>query len=283
MSRSISVAGVQMEVVPGNNNLAKIETYLQRLKKEFPAIELVLFSELCLCGNDPQYAMPLSSQVTRQLCSLAKENRVWLIPGSFYELTPTGIYNTAIVINPEGEVVSRFRKLFPWRPAEVCLAGNEFCVFEIPGRAKIGLCICYDQWFPEVTRQLTWMGAEIVLCPTMTATADRPQELILSQANAIANQLYFLNINGLGHGGNGQSLIVDPEGKIITQAGTQETILTAQLDMELVKTIREFGTLGECQVLKSFRECETTFPIYSQGIETGVGFSRLGAIEKKKN
>lgn len=57
--------------------------------------------------------------------------------------------------------------------------GNEFSIFEIPGLGCVGLNICYDIWFPEVTRQLTWMGAEVIVNLVRTTTPDRKQELVL--------------------------------------------------------------------------------------------------------
>jgi predicted amidohydrolase len=94
--------------------------------------------------------------------------------------------------------------------------GEEFCVFDIPGKGRCGLCICYDQWFPEVVRSLTWMGAEVIFCPTATYTSDRSLELVLAQANAGVNQVYFLNVNGVGGGGIGQSIFVDAEGRVLS-------------------------------------------------------------------
>jgi deaminated glutathione amidase len=283
MLRTFGIAGVQMEVLAGEGNIANIEKRLIQIHQETPWVELVLFSELCVFGNHPKYAEPVPGKTTDILCSLAQQYGLWLVPGSINEQTENGIFNTAVVINPKGEIVTRYQKMYPWRPAEKCVSGDKFCVFDIPGRARIGLCICYDQWFPEVARQLTWMGAEVILCPTMTSTPDRPQELIVSQANAIANQLYFVNINGLGHGGNGQSIIVDPEGNIIAQESDQEGILTVKMDLDKVADVRENGTMGASQVLKSFRDGDVSFPVYSQGIMTGEGFKGLGSIEKKKN
>ncbi len=108
----------------------------------------------------------------------------WLLPGSLYELDGDVIYNTAVVISPEGEIVAKYRKMFPWLPYEAgTAAGNEFCVFDIPDVGRFGLMICYDMWFPEVTRTLVWMGAEVILQPTMTPTSDREVELVMAQAS----------------------------------------------------------------------------------------------------
>ena len=91
---------------------------------------------------------------------------------------------------------------------------REFCVFDIPEVGRFGLCICYDAWFPETVRTLAWMGAEVILHPTMTPTADRPLELVINQANAIFNQCYFVDVNGVGPWGGGRSMIVDPDGRV---------------------------------------------------------------------
>ncbi len=282
MTRTLGFAGVQMEVLSGEGNLDRIEARLDVIKRDYPWVGLVLFSELCLFGKDTVWAESVPGKTTDKLCQLARKFNVWLAPGSLYEQAPGGVYNTAPVINPEGEIAAKYCKMFPWRPFERSLPGREFCVFDIPGLTRIGLCTCYDQWFPEVVRQLTWMGAEIILNPVMTTTSDRPLELILSQANGITNQLYFLSVNGLGEGGNGRSILVDPEGRVIAQANQEEAILTAKLDLDLVVRVRENGTLGLCQVLKSFRDGGIDFPVYSQGPGTGEGFKDLGPLGDTK-
>jgi predicted amidohydrolase len=278
MTNALGFAGVQMEVVPGDRNIGRMADYLEAIQRDCPWVELVLFSEMCVFGSDPRWAQRIPGEATERLCRLARQFQLWLVPGSLCEPGPGGFFNSAPVINPQGDIVAVYRKIYPWRPRETSLAGREFCVFDIPGRGRLGLCICYDQWFPEMTRQLVWMGAEIILNPVMTTTADRPLELVLSQANAIFNQVYFLSINGLGHGGNGRSILVDPEGGVIATAGEQEATLTARLDLQRVARVREKGTVGECQVLKSFRDGGVSFPVYAQGAAAGEGLKGLGPI-----
>ena len=92
---------------------------------------------------------------------------VWLVPGSVFERADDGpIHNTAVVFSPDGELVARYRKVFPWQPHEECAPGDGFVTFDIPDVGRIGLAICYDGNFPETFRQLAWMGAEVVLQPT---------------------------------------------------------------------------------------------------------------------
>ena len=105
---------------------------------------------------------------------MAREAGVWLVAGSVYERSSSGrIHNTVPVLSPEGELVARYRKVFPWQPHESSEAGGEFVTFEIPEVGRVGLAVCYDGAFPETFRQLAWMGAEVVIQPTLTTTSDR--------------------------------------------------------------------------------------------------------------
>jgi len=283
MSRILGFAGIQMEVVPGEGNLERMSEMLEQTRRRHPWVELVVFSELCVFGNHSRWAQPVPGDATRRLCDLARRNNVWLVPGSLSEKTGVGVFNTSPVINPKGEIVASYRKMYPWRPRESCLPGSEFCVFDLPAIGRVGLTICYDQWFPEVIRQLTWMGAELILNPTMTTTADRKLELILARANAVTNQLYVASINGLGHGGNGHSILVDPEGRVLQQAAEGEKILAARLVLDRVRKVREKGTLGVCQVLKSYRDGGFRFPVYEKGAAAGDGFRDLASITGDEN
>ena len=189
------------------------------------------------------------------------------------------LYNTAVVISPDGDIVAKYRKMFPWLPYEAGItAGDQFCVFDIPNVGRFGLCICYDMWFPEVSRTLAWMGAEVIIQPTLTPTSDRPLELIMAQANALFNQCYFLSMNGVGLWGGGRSTIIDPDGRILQQAGTNQTFLTEMLDLDHTTRTREYGTLGLAQTLKQLRDSGQKFPIYgNHGLAEG-GFAGLGEL-----
>src|SRR5947208_2605939 len=83
-------------------------------------------------------------------------------------------------------------------------------VDNVPEVGRVGLSICYDMGFPETSRTLAAMGAEVILHPTMTDTIDREVELTVARATAAMNQCYFFDINGVGGGGVGRSIIVGP-------------------------------------------------------------------------
>ena len=129
---------------------------------------------------------------------------------------------------------------------------------------KIGLMICYDLWFPEVARDLADLGAEVLLVPTMTTTGDRSQEQIISQATAITQQAYVVSCNGVGFGGVGGSLIVDPDGNILQQSGGSPFVQTAILDFERVAMLRDKGVAGISHPWKDFRKNKQTFNVYNK-------------------
>src|SRR3712207_1248999 len=92
------------------------------------------------------------------------------------------------------------------------------------------------------------MGAEAVVQPTLTTTSDRPAELILAQANAIANQLFVINVNAPGPAAVGDSLIVDPEGIVRVRAGQGDELMTAVIDLDDVERVRRHGLAGVSRI-----------------------------------
>ncbi len=156
------------------------------------------------------------------------------------------------MFNPEGDLIAAYRKMYPWRPHEKTASGTQTITFNIQDVGIVGLCICYDLWFPEVIRDLVWKGAEIILIPTLTGTQDRQQELILCQASAAVNQCYIVSVNGLKPGGKGRSVIVDPEGQIMQQADQLPENMIAMLDLERVAQVREYDTSGVSRALCSY-------------------------------
>jgi len=155
--------------------------------------------------------------------------------------------------------------VFPWRPTEPFDPGDRFVTFDLPGKGRIGLSICYDAWFPEATRQLAWQGADLVLNIVKTTTPDRAQELVLARANAIVNQLFMLSLNCAAPVGRGLSLLVGPQGEIIEacdQAGPGH--IRARIDLAQAGEVRRNGTCGENRMWLQFRpgEPRIALPVY---------------------
>lgn len=233
-----------------------------------PHSKLLVFPELHLFGDeDPDLqrtdmlqasAEPLDGPRVKELQQLAKDLNIWLVPGSVCERGPEGqLFNTQLVLSPEGELAGYYRKIFPWRPFEPYDPGDKFTTVDLPGIGRVGLNICYDAWYPEVSRQLAWMGAEVILNVVKTTTPDRRQELILAKANAIVNQVFMVSVNCAGPTGQGRSIIVDPEGNTLAEApDAQPQLLTAELDLAAVDRVRTHGTENLNRPWSQFREGE---------------------------
>jgi len=279
------IAGVQMNVVAFEDNVERMHNYLRHIRARFPWVRMVLFSELAPLGPRHE-AEPLPGPTEERLCALARDSGLWLIPGSIFEKAagPAGdvVYNTTSVINPQGEVIRRFRKLFPFRPYERDVAGgSDFCVFDVPEIGRFGVSICYDMWFPETTRTLVAMGAEVILHPTMTDTIDRDVELAIARASAVTNQVYFFDVNGVGDGGPGRSIICDPSGYVLHQAAAGAEIMPIDVDLAKLRLEREHGLRSNLgQPLKSFRDRDVDFDVYLKGGTADAYLQSLGPLVK---
>ncbi len=275
-----AIAGIQMHVAALHSNTEAMRHRLDVLMARFPWTQMVLFSELAPFGPLHTYAQPFPNDVLREFQEDARRHGVWLIPGSMFEKAEDGkIYNTAVVINPQGEIVTRYRKMFPFKPYEADIAsGTEFCVFDVPGVGRFGLSICYDIWFPETTRQLTSQGVEVLLNPVLTGTTDRDAELAIARATAAQFQCYVFAVNGLAAGGVGKSIVVDPSAMVLHQSGGQEDMFPIEIDLDMVRRQRETGLKGLGQVLKSFRDREADFPVYDRNSGADAYLHTLGPL-----
>jgi predicted amidohydrolase len=278
---TLGIAGLQLDLERGNN-LARIADEVAAAKRRLPWVEVMVLSELSAYGADTRHAEPEGGAAEREYCRIARENQVWLVAGSIFQQRGAEIFNVCPVIDPSGAVVARYSKLFPFCPYEAGVtAGGGFCVFDLPGVARIGVAICFDVWFPEVTRTLAWMGAEVVVCPTLTNTIDRDVELALVRGTAAANQLYFMNINGAGRLAFGRSVVCGPGGEVIHQSGEGREIVAFEFDLDYVRRVRERGWNGLSQTLKSFRDSTTVFPPYQPGARSAA-LDALGPLQLPK-
>ena len=255
-----SIAGMQLDLA-SQNNLYRIEKEINQLVVRFPWIDMIVLGELATYGPNPANASTIPSEAEIIFCNLARKHQIWLVPGTWFEKNVDNkVHNTCLAINPQGEVVARYHKMYPFLPYEKGVsAGNECVVFDVPNVGRFGLSICYDQWFPETTRALTTMGAEIIIHPTMTNTIDRDAELAISRASALINQCYFFSVNVAGDLGNGRSIVVNPNGEVIHECGENKEIFPVVVDLDLVKHVREYGMHGLGQPLKSFVNTTTIF------------------------
>ena len=281
-SSSFGVAGLQTAYSPGDN-IDQLLAEIASVAKRFPWVSMVVAGELCGFGANREFAECMPGDTEARLCRAAAEHTLWIIPGSLYEKRDGVIFNTMPVINPQGEVIARYRKIFPFYPYERGIEpGNEFVVFDVPDVGRFGLSICYDMWFPETTRSLVSLGAEVILHPTMTNTIDRDPEIAIARASALVNQCYFVDINVAGNLGVGQSVICGPGGEVIYQAGVGREIIAFEVDFTYLRRCRERGWHGLGQPLKSFRDNRVVYPAYAAARAPSKSLEGLGSLDLPK-
>lgn len=267
MGRFLNVGIIQMPVSSDTAvNLKYIEDKVADLMSGYHKPELVLGVECIECFTPESIPGPM----TEYFGKIAKKYGIYFIPGTMFEKSedlPEGIcYNSAPVFNPKGELVDVYRKMAPWRPAEeLTMPGNKYVVFDIPEKqTKVGVQICYDLNFPEISRNETLMGAEVLVKLTMD-----PQELYglnkyVHYARALENQAYLVSTNGVGHFGSthlyGNSLVIDPQGQMLWEAGQEACVATVTLDLDLVKRCREYGTMFLDHYIQHLRDYNFPMP-----------------------
>ncbi|EED36284.1 carbon-nitrogen hydrolase [Luminiphilus syltensis NOR5-1B] len=275
----IGIAGLQLEAINGDNT-DSIEAEIDAVARRYQWVDMVVLGELNALGSNLKFAQPMpGGEFEARFSEIAKRHGIWLIPGSIMEKSGGQYFNTAPVINPDGEVIARYRKQFPWLPYENGVTpGTEAVVFDVPGVGRFGVSICYDMWFPETLRALSCMGAEVIIHPTLTSTIDREVEQCMVRAHAASHQCYFFDVNVAGPLGVGQSIVAGPGGEVIHCAGRDREIIPLRLDLSYVRDVRANGWHGLGQPLKSFRDSTVPFPCYEKSYSSPA-LDALGPIK----
>ena len=219
-------------------------------------------------AEEADAAEDLDGPSLTHMTSLAKELRIHLLAGSITERVPGQIrnYNASVLIGPDGSRLAMYRKIhlfdidLPGRvtikESDTKLSGEEIVCADTP-LGKIGLTICYDLRFPELYRRLTTKGAQIVTVPSaFTFPTGEAHWEVLIRCRAIENQVYVIapgqfgpNVHGFADYGN--SMIVDPWGRVMARAGDHEGIAMAELDLDyLARVRREMPCLDHAQLLR---------------------------------
>lgn len=279
--KPFAIAGMQLDLSAVHENVTLMGQKLDVLMNVYPWVQMVVFSELAAYGPLAVHAKPLPNATEDAFREWARRYGIWLVPGSMFEQDGDKIYNTATVIDPAGEIVGRYRKLFPFRPYEEDVeSGTEFLVWDVPDVGRFAVSICYDLWFPETARTVAAMGAEVILHPTLTGTIDRDVELAIVRATAAQNQCFIFGINGFGDCGNGRSIIVGPAGEVLYEGQSASEMIPFEIDLERVRRSREVGLRGLGQQLKSFRERSVDFAVYGPEGRNWPYLHSLGPLQK---
>jgi predicted amidohydrolase len=223
----------------------RIERVLGLLGETLPQADIAVLPELWVCGAFDlplarRVAAPLDAPVIQRIQAMAAQADTWVHAGSYAEQLPDGrTFNTAVLIGPDGEIVATYRKrhLFGFATGERTLMsfGDGLVVAETPLGAT-GLATCYDLRFPEMFRELVDTGAETFLLASGWPTPRIEHWRVLARARAIEDLAWVVACNGVGsHAGitlGGHSLVVDPQGTVIAEAGDDETVILADVEPE---------------------------------------------------
>lgn len=217
--------------------------------------KLVVLPEMfACCGRWPvmlEQAEPVPGPTSRALAELARRHAIVLVAGSFCEQAsvPGRAYNACLVLGPDGALLAHYRKIHlfdvalegqpAFRESDWLLPGEAVVVADTP-LGKLGIAICYDLRFGGLFERLGGAGAEVLCVPAaFTATTGRDHWELLVRARAVEQQAYVVAANQVGRHSEtwttyGHSLIVDPWGRVLADAGDEEGIVVAEIDAERI-------------------------------------------------
>lgn len=255
----MKVAAIQLNSKDNKQiNLEKIEKYI--LEAVANGAEFISLPEYCnFMGADDEKVknaelIPGGPTATL-LANLAKEHNIFVHVGSIIEkYNDEKSYNTSFVINPDGEILNKYRKIHlfdieingvsSYKESSKIKGGDKPVMVDLPF-GKAGLSICYDLRFPELYRNYALNEAKILLIPAaFTRYTGMLHWEVLLRARAIENQCYVIaagqfGTNQPGKECYGNSLIIDPWGTVVARASEGEGIIFAEIKDELVNSARE--------------------------------------------
>ncbi|QEV19157.1 carbon-nitrogen family hydrolase [Streptomyces alboniger] len=237
---------------PVNSRRSRVASLVREVSAR-DGSDLVVLPELWTTGafayeSFAEEAEPLEGPTYEAMAKAASDAGVWLHAGSVPERAASdgALYNTSLVFSPEGELAAAYRKIhrfgFDKGEAVLMAAGSQLVTVRTPA-TTLGLATCYDLRFPELFRGLVDAGAEMFVVPAGWPERRREHWRLLARARAVEDQVYVL---ACGTGGThagvpqaGHSVVVDPWGEVLAEAGDGEEVLTVDLDPAKVAATRE--------------------------------------------
>src|SRR5579859_2724 len=244
----LTVSLAQMNIRAGNprQNWETFQELTNEAKRR--GSDLVVFPELWDNGYALDKAQSVASQLNgglfAQVAALSRSVGIHII-GSMLEKRGVGVYNSAVLFSPERGVLGAYRKIHLFsglNEPQYLSAGEAPLTLDAPwGRTSVA--ICYDLRFPELLRRYAVEGSKVLLLPSQWPAARINHWRALVQARAIEDQFFMVACNGVGeHNGTvfgGHSMVVDPWGELVAEAGSDEAMLTAKIDLAKVDEIRQ--------------------------------------------
>jgi omega-amidase len=247
-ARTLTVSLAQMDVRLGRpaDNLATMQAMVAEAGSR--GSDVVVLPELWSTGYDlanaEKYVTAVGQGMFAEMAAAARQNSVAVIGSCLARLGPGQFGNTAACFRPDGQLAAAYSKihLFGLMDEDQYLWPGSSPEVVALDWGTAGLAICYDLRFPELFRSYALAGVEIVFLPAEWPRPRLAHWLTLLQARAIENQVYMVACNRVGQSGDydffGHSAIVDPWGEIVIEGETEETVLTAEIDLDLVSEVR---------------------------------------------
>jgi omega-amidase len=258
----VNVVALQFDIAWENKpaNFEKVRRLLANASPE-PG-SLVALPEMFATGfsmNTDAIAEPYGGETEQFLAGVAKDFKVWLVGGAAMRRREGRARNKALVFSPAGELIAFYAKMKPFTPggeSEHYLAGERPVAFRWY-ECAVSPFICYDLRFPEIFRECVGTHRPELFAVIANWPEKRIQHWVrLLQARAIENQAYVVGVNRIGRDPyyvyNGRSLIVDPQGEVVADAGDREGCISAKLDLANLRKYRE--GLPFLADLRNFRE-----------------------------
>ncbi|MBS7655856.1 carbon-nitrogen hydrolase family protein [Candidatus Bathyarchaeota archaeon] len=237
----VAAAQINPILMDIKGNLNKIEYFAEKAVKEESA-KLIVFPECALTGyvfsnikEVKKIAESIPGSSTKRLEEICKRLKCWLIVG-LVEKSYKYYYNAALLISPNG-VEYKYRKAhLPYLGLDRFINKGNMSIQPVnTSIGKLGLAICYDIFFPEVTRVLALMGAELLAIPANWAEGVEFYTDYLIQARAIENHINIIAVNRVGEEKEfkfyGKSMIIDCSGKVLAKSDGKEEVIVAEVDL----------------------------------------------------
>lgn len=254
MTTELTIALGQMDVPPGQaeRNLARARALAAQAREA--GADLMLLPELWLHGYDleraAEWAAPLGEGGFAEMAAMAREFGLYLC-GSLLEQHEDGVSNTAVLYAPDGSLLGAYRKIHLFRLMNEprYLAPGDRAVLCSTPWGPVGVIICYDLRFPELSRALAVAGARLLLVPAQWPVRRLEAWLLLARARAVENELFVAACNRVGVDGDavfpGHSMVVDPWGRALVEGDDQEGLLVARADLREIQKARRYLTVFE--------------------------------------
>lgn len=280
----VGVVQLQLPVVKTPDDLAaqtaRIVEMVGKARRNLGTMDLVVFPEYSLHGlsmdTNPDIMCTMDGPEVAAFKAACVDHKIW---GCFsiMELNPGGMpYNSGIIIDDAGEVQLYYRKMHPWVPVEPWEPGDQgIPVCDGPNGSKLGLIICHDGMFPEMSREAAYKGAEIMIRTAGYTAPIRDSWRFTNQSNAFCNLMATVNVCMCGSDGSfdsmGEGMICNFDGAVIAHGttGRVDEIISAELRPDLIREARtgwgvennpyQFGHRGYVAVKGGAQDCPYTY------------------------